>query len=147
MLPTLYNFFIGYYVGTGIAGDRPVHRVHPSGDSALPNEGRVHTGRLDAGQPLQVDRPDCNRVGLLHQLHLSDAPLTASACRGTTGSRGRRSTNAPILVGGALLLFGGWWVLSAKNWFKGPVRMGTDEELEQLEEQQLGEFALPTEAS
>ena len=53
---------------------------------------------------------------------------------------------APILVGGALLLFGGWCVLSARKWFKGPVRMGTEEELERLEEQQLGEFALPTEA-
>ena len=53
---------------------------------------------------------------------------------------------APILVGGALLLFGGWWVLSAKKWFKGPVRMGTEEELERLEEEQLGQFALPTEA-
>ena len=40
---------------------------------------------------------------------------------------------APILVGGALLLFGGWWLLSAKNWFKGPVRMGTEEELEAME--------------
>ena len=42
---------------------------------------------------------------------------------------------APILVAGALLLFGGWWLLSAKNWFTGPVRMGSDEELEQLEAQ------------
>ena len=40
---------------------------------------------------------------------------------------------APILVGGALLLFGGWCFLSAKKWFKGPVRMGTEEELEQME--------------
>jgi len=54
---------------------------------------------------------------------------------------------APILVGGALLLFGGWWVLSAKNWFKGPVRMGTEEELERLEEARAGQFAPPTEAS
>jgi hypothetical protein len=36
-------------------------------------------------------------------------------------------------------------VISAKNWFKGPVRMGTDEELEQLEERQLRGFDLPTE--
>ena len=36
---------------------------------------------------------------------------------------------APLTIGGAFILFGGWWVLSAKNWFKGPVRMGTDEEL------------------
>ena len=52
---------------------------------------------------------------------------------------------APLLVGGAVLFFGGWWVLSANKWFKGPVRMGTDEELEQLEEEQLGEFDFPTE--
>ena len=50
---------------------------------------------------------------------------------------------APLTVGGAFILFGGWWVLSAKNWFKGPVRMGTDEELEQLEASRRTEFALP----
>ena len=60
---------------------------------------------------------------------------------------GGSELRADPLVGGALLLFGGWWVLSAKNWFKGPVRMGTEEELQQLEEKQLGEFAMPTEAS
>ena len=36
---------------------------------------------------------------------------------------------------GALLLFGGWYVLSARKWFKGPIRMGTDEELERYEEE------------
>jgi uncharacterized membrane protein len=50
---------------------------------------------------------------------------------------------APLTIGGALILFGGWWVLSAKNWFVGPVRMGTDEELEQLEAKQEAEFLLP----
>jgi hypothetical protein len=56
-------------------------------------------------------------------------------------------TNYTILwFAGIGLVFGGWWFLSAKNWFKGPVRMGTDEELERLEEEQLGQFELPTEA-
>jgi hypothetical protein len=32
------------------------------------------------------------------------------------------------------LVFGGWWVLSARHWFKGPIRMGTEEELERIEE-------------
>ena len=36
-------------------------------------------------------------------------------------------------MGGAFLLFGGWWVLSAKNWFKGPVRQGDEEELARIE--------------
>jgi uncharacterized membrane protein len=40
---------------------------------------------------------------------------------------------APITVGGALLLFGGWYVLSARKWFKGPVRQGSEEELERIE--------------
>jgi hypothetical protein len=31
------------------------------------------------------------------------------------------------------LIFGGWWAVSAKHWFKGPVRMGTEEELERYE--------------
>ncbi len=57
-------------------------------------------------------------------------------------------TNYTILwFVGIGLVFGGWWALSAKNWFKGPVRMGTDEELERLEEETAGEYLLPTEAS
>ena len=51
-----------------------------------------------------------------------------------------------IWFAGIGLVFGGWWFLSARNWFKGPVRMGTEEELERMEEERLGEFELPTEA-
>jgi hypothetical protein len=50
---------------------------------------------------------------------------------------------APVTIGGAFLLFGGWWVLSARKWFKGPVRMGTEIELEQLEAKQESGFLLP----
>ena len=32
---------------------------------------------------------------------------------------------APITVGGALLLVGSWWVVSAHTWFKGPVSEGS----------------------
>jgi hypothetical protein len=35
---------------------------------------------------------------------------------------------APLTVGGALLLFGGWYVLSARKWFTGPVREVSEEE-------------------
>ena len=28
-----------------------------------------------------------------------------------------------------MLLVGGWWLLSARNWFKGPIVQGTPEEL------------------
>jgi amino acid transporter len=42
---------------------------------------------------------------------------------------------APIAVLGTLLLVGGWWALSAKNWFTGPVAQGTPEELARIEAQ------------
>ena len=40
---------------------------------------------------------------------------------------------AIIAVGGTLVLVGGWWMLSAKNWFKGPIAQGTEEELARIE--------------
>lgn len=52
----------------------------------------------------------------------------------------------PVMVGAAFILFGGWYLLSAKKWFKGPIRMGSEEELERLEEEQLTQFDLPTES-
>jgi amino acid transporter len=42
---------------------------------------------------------------------------------------------APIAVLGTLLLVGGWWVLSAKRWFAGPVAQGSEEELARIEAQ------------
>ncbi len=38
-----------------------------------------------------------------------------------------------IMVGGSFLLFAGWYVISARKWFKGPIRQGTEEELERIE--------------
>jgi amino acid transporter len=40
---------------------------------------------------------------------------------------------APLTVGAWVLFCGGWWLLSARKWFKGPIRMGSDEELERIE--------------
>ena len=57
---------------------------------------------------------------------------------GTPGNKGFTWLDfnyAPIAVGGALVLFGGWWVVSAKNWFKGPIVQGTPEELARIEQQ------------
>jgi amino acid transporter len=38
-----------------------------------------------------------------------------------------------VMVGSAFVLFGGWYVLSAHKWFKGPIRQGSDEELARIE--------------
>ena len=49
---------------------------------------------------------------------------------------------APVAVGVVLLLAGGWWLLSARNWFKGPRVQGTLEELAAIE-RELGEVGEP----
>jgi amino acid permease (GABA permease) len=40
---------------------------------------------------------------------------------------------APVAVGAVLIYSGGYWLLSAKNWFKGPKVQGTPEELKKIE--------------
>ena len=145
MLPTLYNFFIGYYVGTGIAVIGlyiafilPVilrYRMKDSFEHGAWSLGR-HYKWID---PIAIVWVFFISIVFLMPPYSISAPWK-------DGFTWEAVNYAPILVGGALLLFGGWWVLSAKNWFKGPVRMGTEEELEQLEEAQRDRFAIPTEA-
>jgi amino acid transporter len=146
MLPTLYNFFIGYYVGTGIAVIGlyiafilPVILRFRMGD-------RFESGAWSLGKHYKwIDLIAIVWVFFISIVFLMP-PYSVSA-PWEEGFTWEAVNYAPILVGGALLLFGGWWVLSAKNWFKGPVRMGTEEELERLEEEQAGQFAIPTEAT
>jgi amino acid transporter len=146
MLPTLYNFFIGYYVGTGIAVIGlyiafilPVILRYRLGDTFEP-------GAWTLGKHYKwIDLIAIIWVVFICIVFLMP-PYSVSA-PWKDGFTWEAVNYAPILVGGALLLFGGWWVLSAKNWFKGPVRMGTDEELEQLEEEQLSQFEVPTESA
>ena len=52
-----------------------------------------------------------------------------------TDFSGTSSNYAPLTVGGAFILFGGWWIISAHRWFKGPIRQGSEEELERIEAQ------------
>ncbi len=54
-------------------------------------------------------------------------------------------TNYTILwFAGIGIFFGGWWAISARKWFKGPVRMGTEEELAKIETSDS--FLLPPDA-
>jgi amino acid transporter len=52
-----------------------------------------------------------------------------------------------IMVGGSFVLFGGWYVLSARKWFKGPIRQGTEEELGRIEAEYEPGKAAPATAS
>jgi amino acid transporter len=145
MLPTLYNFFIGYYVGTGIAVIGlyiafilPVILRYRMKDAFEP-------GAWSLGQHYRWIDPIAIVWVFFISIVFLMPPYSISA-PWKDGFTWEAVNYAPLLVGGALLLFGGWWVLSANKWFKGPVRMGTEEELQRLEEEQAGRFALPTEA-
>ena len=145
MLPTLYNFFIGYYVGTGIAVIGlyiafilPVILRYRMGDA-------FEHGAWSLGNHYKWINPIAIVWVFFISIVFLMPPYSISA-PWKDGFTWEAVNYAPILVGGALLLFGGWWVLSANKWFKGPVRMGTEEELQRLEEEQAGKFAVPTEA-
>ena len=53
---------------------------------------------------------------------------------------------APIAVVGTFVLVGGWWLLSAHKWFKGPIVQGSEAELARIE-QSFGEAPEPLPAA
>lgn len=53
---------------------------------------------------------------------------------------------APIAVGGTIALVGGWWLLSARKWFKGPIVQGSEEELARVEAEYGETAAAPASA-
>jgi amino acid transporter len=142
MLPTLKNPVIGYAVGTSIAVIGlyiafvlPIFLRFRKGESF--ERGAWHLGR----HYKWIDPLAIIWIVLICVLFL--LPLFPDGIPGNSAVVGTNHfiTNvnwadvnyAPLTVGGAFILFAGWWVLSAKNWFKGPVRMGSEEELEKIE--------------
>ena len=133
MIPAIWNYLVGYLVGTGIAVIGlyvafilPVILRFRLGD-------RFEHGAWSLGKHYKwIDSIAIIWVAFISILFL--LPPYKASIPGTEGWTWEAVNYAPILVGGALLLFGGWWVVSANKWFKGPVRMGTEEELEELEQ-------------
>ena len=60
-------------------------------------------------------------------------PFAKVGIPGNTGFTWDFVNYTPLTVGIAFLLFGGWYVLSAHKWFKGPIRQGDDAELARIE--------------
>jgi hypothetical protein len=140
LLPTWWNNLAGYYVGTSvgttglyIAFILPVILRFRAGD-------RFERGAWSLGRHYRW----INLIAIAWVVLITIDFMLPTVPSGIPGNglNWNFVNYAPITIVGALILFGGWWVLSAKNWFKGPVRMGTDSELEQLEVRQGG-FALP----
>jgi amino acid transporter len=144
MLPTWWNNLAGYYVGTSvgttglyIAFILPVILRYRQGD-------KFETGAWSLGKHYKWINP----IAILWVVVISVVFMLPTGPGGIPGNGTPKfswnlANYAPVTIAGAFILFGGWWVLSASKWFKGPVRMGTDDELSQLEGKQEGEFLLP----
>jgi amino acid transporter len=121
MVPTLSNAAVGYLVGTSIAVIGlyiafilPVILRYRTGDRFEP--GAWHIGR----HYRWIDPLAIGWVKLICILFLM--PTVPQGIPWHEDFDWNLVNYAPLTVGGAFLLFGGWWVLSAKNWFKGPRR-------------------------
>jgi len=143
MIPAVWNYFVGYLVGTSIAVIGlyiafviPVYLRLRKGDSW--DEPRAWS----LGRHYKwIDVVSLLWVGLITILFL--IPLYKVGLPWNDPFDWRFTNYAILWFAGIGLVFGGWWALSAKNWFKGPVRMGTEEELERLEAQQEATMLLP----
>jgi len=146
MIPTYWNAATGYLVGTSIAVIGlyiafilPVFLRFRMGD-------RFEHGSWSLGNHYKwIDLVAIVWVILISILFLG--PVTPTGIPWKDGFNWDVANYAPLTVGGALLFFGGWWLISAKNWFTGPVRMGTEEELEAMEARQESGFAVPADTS
>jgi amino acid transporter len=127
MIPAVWNYFIGYAVGTAIAVIGlyiafilPVFLRWRKGDSWDPPRawslGR-HYKWLD---PISIIW-----VGIVTILFIF--PLYKIGLPWVEGFDWQFTNYTVIWFAAIGLIFGGWWALSAKNWFKGPVRMSEEE--------------------
>jgi hypothetical protein len=78
-----------------------------------------------------VDQPAGRRLDRVH-LHRGHLPVSPNGIPGADEFDWALVNYSPITVGAALILFGGWHLLSARKWFKGPARE-TDTEIENIE--------------
>jgi len=132
MVPTLANPAVGYLVGTSIAVIGlylafvlPIYLRLRAGD-------RFEPGSFSLGGHYRwIDALAIAWIALICVLFV--LPTVPAGIPGAADFDWNVFNFAPLTVGGALILFGGWWVLSANRWFKGPVRQGSDEELARIE--------------
>jgi amino acid transporter len=132
MIPTYWNNATGYLVGTSIAViglyiafALPIILRWRAGES-------FERGPWNLGKHYKwIDALAVAWIALICVLFLM--PVTPTGIPWKSGFNWNVVNYAPLTVGGALLLFGGWYIISAHKWFKGPVRQGSDEELGRIE--------------
>ncbi|MCO1655744.1 amino acid permease [Pseudonocardia sp. S2-4] len=127
MIPTLVNGAVGYLVGTSIAViglniafAMPIILRIKAGD-------RFERGAWSLGNHYKWISPIAvGWIALVCVLFL--LPVSPNGIPGAEEFDWEVVNYAPLTVFGAFVLFGGWYVLSAKRWFKGPVREATSEQ-------------------
>jgi hypothetical protein len=132
MLPTYWNNTVGYLVGTSIAViglyiayGIPIYLRWRAGDA-------FEAGAWSLGKHYKWINPIAFLWIVLIAI-LFIMPTVPTGIPWHSGFNWNVVNYAPITVGGVIVLAGGWWVLSAHKWFKGPVREGSDEELARIE--------------
>ncbi|HEX6951333.1 MAG TPA: amino acid permease [Gaiellaceae bacterium] len=132
MLPTYWNNTVGYLVGTSIAViglyiayATPIFLRWRAGDAFVP-------GAWSLGRHYKWVNPIAFLWVVLIVI-LFMMPITPTGIPWHANFDWNVVNYAPITVGGVILLTGVWWLVSARKWFKGPIREGTEEELEQIE--------------
>lgn len=131
MIPTIFNGPIGYAVGTSVA----VIGLYVS--FAIPIFLRWRAGEKFEPGPWSIGKhyrwigpiAFC-WVGFISILFL--LPMSKVATWFTDGFSWSEANYAPLTFGGLFLVVGCWWLLSARNWFTGPVQE-VDEELVMME--------------
>jgi amino acid transporter len=134
MIPTLSNAFVGYAVGTQIsviglyiAFVLPIICRLRKGDS-------FQQGAWSLGKHYKwVDWAAILWIAFVCVAFV--LPFASTGVPGNDGFTWDFFNYTGFLVGGLFVVVGLWWLLSAKNWFTGPVAQGTEEELEAIERQ------------
>lgn len=129
MLPTFADATVGYLVATSIT----VIALYSA--YALPIflrmrlGKRFETGAWTLGKHYRwIDSIALTWIVIIAVLFIM--PVTPTGIPFRKGFTWSVVNYAPITMIAALALIGGWWLISARHWFRGPVRQASFEELE-----------------
>jgi amino acid transporter len=132
MVPAIWNYLVGYGVGTAIAViGLYIAFVIPVYLRFRMHDEFVH-GAWSLGRHYKwIDLLSLAWVGLITILFIF--PLYKAGLPWESDFSWDLTNYTILWFAGIGIVFGGWWFISAKNWFKGPVRQGTEEELARRE--------------
>ena len=139
MVPTLWNAYVGYQVGTSvaviglyIAFVLPIILRFKAGDA-------FETGAWSLGRHYKwIDIVAIVWIAFISLVFLM--PAVPQGIPWHSDFSWQLSNYTLLTVGGAFVLFGGWYLVSAHKWFKGPIRQGSEEDLARIE-REYGEAA------